>query len=76
MGQSFFEGEPSGQEGNHSGDGLQTRSMKFDFPRFDGEDPETWSCRAGQFFDYYWTPDRQRQSISSFHMEGKALSWF
>jgi hypothetical protein len=23
MGKSFFEGEPSGQEGNHSGDGFQ-----------------------------------------------------
>jgi hypothetical protein len=76
MGQSFYEGEPSGQEGNHSSDGFQTRSMKFDFPCFDGEDPETWSSRAGQFFDYYCTPDKQRLSISSFHMEGKALSWF
>jgi hypothetical protein len=50
MGQSFFEEEPSGQEGNHSGDRFQTWSMKFDFPRFDREDPETWSCKAGQFF--------------------------
>jgi hypothetical protein len=76
MGKSFFEGEPSGQEGNHSGDGFQTWSMKFNFPHFDGEDPKTWSCRAGQFFDYYCTPDKQRLSISSFHVVGKALSWF
>jgi hypothetical protein len=50
--------------------------MKFEFPRFDGDDPETWNCRVGQFFDYYGMPDRQRLSISSFHMEGKALIWF
>jgi hypothetical protein len=56
--------------------GFQTRSMKFDFPRFNEEDLETWSCHAGQFFDYYGTPDRQRLSISSFHMEGKTLIWF
>jgi len=60
-GQSFCEGGPSFQEGTNSGDGFQTRSMKFEFLSFDGKDPKT---------------DRQRLSISSLYMEGKALVWF
>jgi hypothetical protein len=44
VGQSFYERDPSFQEGNYSGDGFQTRSMKFDFPCFNGDDPKTWSC--------------------------------
>jgi len=60
-----------------SGDvAFQTRPLRLDFPRFDGEDPEGWSYRASQFFDYYSITDVQRFTISSFHMEGKALIWF
>jgi hypothetical protein len=40
------------------------------------DDPETWCCRAEQFFDMYNTPDTQRLSISAFHIDGKALVWF
>jgi len=59
------------------GDGLlKPKSVRLDFPRFDGEDPETWCCRAEQFFEYYSTPMEHRLSISSFHMDGKALVWF
>jgi hypothetical protein len=75
-GQSFCEGGPSFQEGTNSGDGFQTRSMKFEFLRFDGKDLKTWSCHAWKFFDYYRTPDRQRLSISSLYKEGKGLVWF
>jgi len=59
--QSFCEGGPSFQEGTNSGDGFQTRSMKFEFLSFDGKDPKM---------------DRQQLSISSLYMEGKALVWF
>jgi hypothetical protein len=47
--------------------------MKFDFPKFEGEGPETWYIRATQFFDHHGTSDQQRLSISAFHMEGRAL---
>jgi hypothetical protein len=75
-GQGFCDKGPYFQEGSSSRYGIQTRPVKLDFPRFDGEDPETWSCRAMQFFYYYATPDRQRLSIASFYMEGKTLIWF
>jgi len=70
-GENFFPGGPSGGEGF-----LKPKSVRLDFPRFDGDDAETWCCRAEQFFDYYNTPDEHRLSLSSFHMDGRALIWF
>jgi hypothetical protein len=76
IGQNSCAGAHSFSEGATSNDGIHTRSMKFDFPKFDGEEPETWCIRATQFFDHHGTPDQQRLSISAFHMEGRALIWF
>ncbi|XP_042483730.1 uncharacterized protein LOC122064089 isoform X2 [Macadamia integrifolia] len=52
------------------------RSMRLDVPRFDGTDVVGWIFKATQFFEYHQTPQDQRILISSFHMEGPALSWF
>jgi len=57
-------------------EGIKPKPFRLEFPRFDGDDPETWCCRAEQFFDFYDTPDAQQLSISAFHMDGKALVWF
>ncbi|XP_062176260.1 uncharacterized protein LOC133881329 [Alnus glutinosa] len=66
-----------GGEGSGGGEGiLKPKSVRLDFPRFDGDDPETWCCRAEQFFELYNTPAEQRLSITSFHMDGRALVWF
>jgi len=64
------------QEGPHNTDGLKPKTIRWEFPGFDGEDPKTWSCKAEQYFDYYDTPDPQRLSIASFRMEGRAMVWF
>jgi TolA-binding protein len=69
-------GGNSYQEGSSSNDGLKPKIVRWEFPHFDGEDPEMLCCRAEQFFDYYGTPDAQRLSICSFHMDGKAMVWF
>jgi len=70
-------GETSYPEGSTSGEGIiKAKTVRLDFPRFNGEVPETWSCRAEQFFDFYNTPPNHRISISSFHMDGRALFWF
>jgi hypothetical protein len=73
----FFGGETSSFLGSsNSGEGIKPKTVRLEFPRFDGDDPETWCCRAEQFFEMYSTPDTQRLSISAFHMDGKALVWF
>jgi len=63
-------GETSGKEI------MKPISVRLDFPLFDGEDPETWCCRAEEFFGYYNIPAEQRLSISAFHMVGEANLWF
>lgn len=66
-----------GGEGSEGGEGiLKPKLVRVDFPRFDGDDLETWCCRAKQFFELYNTPVEQRLSITSFHMDGRALVWF
>lgn len=55
---------------------FQTKNVKIDFPRFDGNDPLDWVFKAEQFFEYYATSDDQRMKISSVHMDGMVVPWF
>ena len=32
--------------------------------------------KTQQFFNYFETPDDHKMKIASFHMEGKALTWY
>jgi hypothetical protein len=57
-------------------DSFKPRSLKLDFPRFDGEDPDGWCYKATQFFEYYAMANQQKFNLAAFHMEGKALIWF
>jgi hypothetical protein len=56
--------------------GIHTRTVKLDFPRFDGTEPVTWILKAQQVFTYSQTPENQKVPIAAFHMEGKALTWY
>jgi len=44
--EGFGETGPYFHEGSSSRDGIHTKPMKLEFSHIDGEDPETWSCRA------------------------------
>jgi hypothetical protein len=55
---------------------IYTRTLRLDFPRFDGVNPSGWSYKVNQFFSYYQTPPNQRIRMASFHMEGEVLVWF
>lgn len=48
----------------------------MDFPCFDGGDPNEWIVKVQQLFSYYQTPEDHKLEIASFHIEGKALSWY
>lgn len=50
--------------------------MRMKVPRFSGENPSTWISRNKRYFDFYATPDSQRLSIASFHLDGSALDWY
>lgn len=56
--------------------GIQARTLRLEFPRFDGSEPTEWILKTQQYFAYFQTLDHQKLQIASFHMEGKALSWY
>ena len=55
---------------------IQARSLLLDFTRFDGGDPSERILKAQQFFNYFETPEDHKLEIASFHLEGKALTWY
>jgi hypothetical protein len=70
---NYVHGSSSGgshHDGSSSIEGVKPKTFRLEFPRFEGEDPETWCCRAKQFFEFYDTPYAQRLSISAFHTDG------
>lgn len=53
------------------------RLVKLNFLRFDGsEDPTSWLCRVGQFFDFHNTQEVDHVTLASFHLEGEAQMWY
>jgi hypothetical protein len=60
-------------EENHS---LFQRSVKMNFPMYDGEEPSDWVYKANQYFFVHNTPHEYKNLLASFNMEGKALIWF
>lgn len=85
-----LEKQPVGTPGSHSGltigngtpqgnpirQPFQVRSIKLDFPRFDGKNVVGWIFKAQQFFDYYNTPDAERLIIASVHLDHEIVPWF
>ncbi|KAH7670301.1 Retrotransposon gag domain-containing protein [Dioscorea alata] len=57
--------------------GIHSRSVRLDFPTYDGEeDPTNWLFRVEQFFLYHQTSPAQRLLIVSFHLRRPALHWY
>lgn len=55
---------------------FQVRSVKLDFPRFDGKNVASWIFKAQQFFDYYNTPDSESLTIASVHLDQEIVPWY
>ncbi|KAH9724161.1 hypothetical protein KPL70_007389 [Citrus sinensis] len=49
---------------------------KIECPRFAGDDPTEWFNRVAQFFEFQRTPEDQKVSLASFHLEGEANQWW
>jgi hypothetical protein len=56
--------------------GIITRSVRINFPKFDGSDHVGWIYKANNFFYFHRTPYNQMLMLASIHMEGKALVWY
>ncbi|MCI24697.1 retrotransposon-derived protein PEG10-like, partial [Trifolium medium] len=55
---------------------FHTRSVKLEFPRFDGTHAIEWIFKAEQFFEYYNTPDEDRLTIAAVHLDQKVVPWY
>jgi hypothetical protein len=61
---------------NSSKPAFQVRSVKLDFPRFDGKNVMNWIFKAEQFFNYHNTPDADRLIIASVHLDHDVVPWY
>lgn len=76
---SSFSGDLNGSptpQPNQQRQPFQVRSIKLDFPKFDGKNVVGWIFKAQQFFDYYNTPDAERLTIASVHLDHDIVPWF
>ena len=55
---------------------IQTRTMKLEFPRFNGTNPNSWLFKSKQYFNYHQVPEQQWLTIAALNMEGEAIEWF
>lgn len=51
---------------------FSSKMAKLEFPKYAGDDPTEWVDQVAQFFEYQGTPDNQKVSFASFHLEGEA----
>uniref|UniRef100_A0A2N9GGR4 Chromo domain-containing protein n=1 Tax=Fagus sylvatica TaxID=28930 RepID=A0A2N9GGR4_FAGSY len=61
------------QQGRQAG---VPRTMKLEFPRFKGGDPNPWIYKAIQYFHYYQVQDAEKVMHASYHLDDDALIWF
>ncbi|KAA8541297.1 hypothetical protein F0562_025260 [Nyssa sinensis] len=62
----------------HPGD-CQVVSLKLarlEFPHFTSDDPREWLSRVYQFFEFQHTPETQKITLASYHLEGEANQWW
>lgn len=64
-----------GTRGTETSRQKATRSIRLDFPKLQGIDPEGWIFQAEEYFLFHGIMDDSRIQIVDFHMTKGALSW-
>ncbi|KAF9607193.1 hypothetical protein IFM89_033400 [Coptis chinensis] len=64
------------QQRQHQQPIIQDRPLRLDFPRFEGEDPESWLFQAEQFFTLNPISKEQKVIMASIHLKGDAIAWY
>ncbi|XP_042973080.1 uncharacterized protein LOC122304883 [Carya illinoinensis] len=67
---------PLGHEGGEPNRGGFNRTVRLEFPHFNGDNPTGWIFKANQYFEIHQTNPAQRLLIASYHMEEEALVWY
>jgi hypothetical protein len=55
---------------------VSSKTTRLEFPRFSGDDPTVWFNCVNQFFEFQNTPEAQKVSLASYHLEGEANQWW
>jgi hypothetical protein len=56
---------------------INSKVAKLEFPRYDGtDDPTSWVCRVGQYFEFQNTEDENKVMLAAYHLEGEAQLWY
>ncbi|KAL5713151.1 hypothetical protein ACHQM5_015256 [Ranunculus cassubicifolius] len=55
---------------------IQGRTLKIDFPRFTGTDPEGWLYQAEIYRELNGILDTQMVSLAAIHLQGDAIAWY
>ncbi|KAK1327086.1 hypothetical protein QJS10_CPA01g00010 [Acorus calamus] len=55
---------------------FQRKTLRIDFPRFDGIDPEGWLFQAEQYQELNGVTDAQMVPLASVHLQGDAIPWY
>lgn len=75
-GSSSGSGDKEGSGGSFlNGSFRLTRFGKVEFPRFNGDDVESWLLRCDHFFQVDETPDNMKLKYAIIHLEGDAMQW-
>lgn len=56
--------------------GDRSRSIRVDFPRFNGDDPRGWLRRCQRYFMFNPMTDLEKVMLASMHLDGKAEYWY
>ena len=56
---------------------IVTKTLKLDFPWFDGnDDPTIWICKVEKYFILHEIVESDKVTLASFYLEEDALLWF
>lgn len=52
------------------------KTIKFDFPKFRGENPRSWIRKCNKLFSHHVVPENQKLYLATLSLEGEAESWY
>lgn len=52
------------------------KSIKFEFPKFDGGNPRSWIRKCNKLFSHHSVPNNHKLYLATMNLEGEAEEWY
>lgn len=52
------------------------KTIKFEFPKFDGQNHRTWICKCNKLFSHHVVAESQKLYLATMNLEGEAEEWY